>query len=216
MDDSDDTGGTPPCFADEMVGGYAIDAATRRDLDRFRRAERSRLYDLRRGMTSVDRTAQTNRVYAGLDALLPNASGLVIAAYWPIRGELDLRPWMKAMSARGANLALPVVVQRGAPVSFHRWTPGCRMMRGDWSIPVPADPQAVRPDVVIVPLLGVDEAQFRLGNGGGYYDMTLAASDPLPHTIAVGQDFCRIPTIFPQGWDIRMQTVLLGDGSCRT
>ena len=71
---------------------------------------------------------------------------------------------------------------------------------------------SVQPDTVIVPLLGVDAAGYRLGNGGGYYDMTLAARDPRPRIIGAGHDFCPLPTIFPQPWDIPMEVVLLGDG----
>lgn len=86
------------------------------------------------------------------------------------------------------------------------------MARGVWNIPVPAAPDPVTPDLVIVPLLGVDEAGYRLSNGGGYYDRTLAALAPRPRAIGVGHDFAALPTIFPQPWDIAMDLVLLGDG----
>ncbi len=207
----DDQGGDEPCLAHKLVGGHVVDAETWRDVARFRGAERERLYALRRRMTQEDRAEQTARVIDALRGLIA-APGKTIAVYWPIRGELDLRPWMAELSETGAQVALPVVVARGAPVAFHAWAPGCAMTRGAWNIPVPADPRPVVPDTVIAPLVGGDEAGFRLGNGGGYYDMTLAAL-PMTRTVAVGQDFCRIPTIFPQPWDIVMQTTALGDGS---
>ncbi|WP_035522575.1 5-formyltetrahydrofolate cyclo-ligase, partial [Hoeflea sp. BAL378] len=148
-----------------------------------------------------------------LDEVLGEVSGRVIAAYWPIRGEINLRPWMTAASARGAHVCLPVVVEKNQPVEFHRWTPESAMAKGFWNIPVPAAADPLVPEVVIVPLLGVDDQGYRLGNGGGYYDRTLArlAGDVL--AIGVGQPFARMRTIFPMPWDIPMDKVILGDGS---
>jgi 5,10-methenyltetrahydrofolate synthetase len=138
-----------------------------------------------------------------------------IAVYWPIRGEPDLRGWMERAHAAGATALLPVVVKKSAPLIFRNWSPGCAMDRGAWNIPVPAEGRTITPDVVVSPLLGVDDACFRLGNGGGYYDRTLAEMDPLPRVIGVGFPDCRIPTIFPMPWDIPMQVVVLADGSVR-
>ncbi|GAB4285451.1 MAG: 5-formyltetrahydrofolate cyclo-ligase [Roseovarius sp.] len=209
----EDSGGSAPCFAHQLVGGHPVDPDTWRDVRRFRRAERERLYALRRQMSVAARARQSAAVSAALDELLPDPAGLVVAGYWPIRGELDLRDWMARAHARGARLALPVVVEKGRPVEFRAWAPGAAMQRGIWNIPVPAESRALAPQVVIVPLVGLDRELYRLGNGGGYYDMTLAACSPRPRLIGVGQDFCRIATIFPQPWDIAMDCAALGDGT---
>ncbi|MFB9149905.1 5-formyltetrahydrofolate cyclo-ligase [Roseovarius ramblicola] len=208
----DDPPGDAPCFAHHLVGGHVVDAATWRDVNRFRKAERARLYAARRALSPEQLRAQSDRVAAALDDEIGNPDGRVIAGYWPIRGEPDLRPRLADWAARGAVIALPVVIEKGAPVAFHRWQPGCAMTRGIWNIPVPARPAPVHPDLVIVPLLGVDAAGYRLGNGGGYYDMTLATLAPRPRTIGVGHDFCGIDTIYPQPWDIPMDRVILGTG----
>jgi len=60
------------------------------------------------------------------------------------------------------------------PLQFRRWTPASRMEPGVWKIPIPAEPIEVDPDVLFVPLVGFDPERYRLGNGGGYYDRTLA------------------------------------------
>lgn len=213
MQDDFDAGGTSPCFMHELVGGHVVDPQTWQDVGRFRKAERARLYGLRRSMAQEARGEQTARVVACLDAVLGDVSGAVVAVYWPIRGELDLRGWMERVHGTGAQVALPVVVEKNRPVEFHGWAPGCEMTRGVWDIPVPAGGISLRPDIVVVPLVGVDREGYRLGNGGGYYDRTLAAFDPFPRVLGVGQDFCLMPTVFPQPWDIRMDTVILGCGS---
>lgn len=205
--------GTAPCFAHELVAGQPVDPGTARDVARFRRAERARLLALRRAMPVAESRRQAEAVGAALTRIVEAAAGPVIAAYWPIRGELDLRGWMARADAAGARIVLPVVLEKAAPLEFRRWLPGCPMARGIWNIPVPAAGEALTPDLVIAPLLGVDARGFRLGNGGSYYDRTLAGLSPMPRRIGVGQDFCELPTIFPMPWDIPMQVAVLGDGT---
>jgi 5,10-methenyltetrahydrofolate synthetase len=211
--DDEATGGSEVCFLHNLVAGQPVDPDTARDVARFRRAERVRLIAARRALSGADRALMTERLTAALTGLVAPKPRLTVAAYWPIRGEPDLRGWMADLAAAGASVLLPVVVEKNAPIEFRRWTPGCRMERGIWNIPVPAEGPAERPDVVVSPLVGVDTACYRLGNGGGYYDRTLAALSPLPLVIGVGFDFCKMPTIFPMPWDIPMQIVALGDGS---
>jgi 5,10-methenyltetrahydrofolate synthetase len=160
-----------------------------------------------------DREAANDALAAGLDSTIMLTPGLSVAVYWPIRGEPDLRPWMTAAHGRGAKVLLPVVVEKDAPLEFRRWSPGCDMVRGHWNILVPKEGDPCVPDIVIAPLVGVDEKLYRLGNGGGYYDRTLAALDPRPHIIGVGFADCSIPTIYPMPWDIPMDEVILTDGT---
>jgi 5-formyltetrahydrofolate cyclo-ligase len=210
---TEDTGGEEPCFAHHLVDGHPVDPATVRDVARFRRAERERLYARRRATSVAARAQMEWAVTARLDSL-DLAAGTVVSGYWPIRGELDLRPWLSRLVARGVRVALPVVEARASPLAFRLWTPEARMERGAWNIPVPADGALVTPDVVLAPLVGVDRAGYRLGNGGGYFDRTLALMRPR-EVVGVGHDFARMETIHPMPWDVPMTLVILGDGSAR-
>jgi 5-formyltetrahydrofolate cyclo-ligase len=135
------------------------------------------------------------------------------AGYWPIKGEPDLRPLMASLHASGTTIALPVVETKAAPLTFRHWDPAVRMVRGDWNIPVPPpDAQVVVPDIVLVPLVGWDLDGFRLGYGGGYFDRTLAALFPRPFAIGVGFESARLPTIFPQSHDVRLDVILSEEG----
>src|ERR1017187_5039535 len=80
---------------------------------------------------------------------------VVLGFCWPIRGEFDVRGIAKEYLASGGQLALPVVVQRSAPVEFWRWHPGMRMQTGVWNIPIPKQRDILTPDAVIVPLVGL-------------------------------------------------------------
>ncbi|MWD28684.1 5-formyltetrahydrofolate cyclo-ligase [Aquicoccus sp. SCR17] len=209
----DETGsGESPCFAHLLVDGQPVDPGTARDVARFRRAQRARLVAAR-ALPSEERERATARLIEGLDRIVTVAPGMTIAVYWPIRGEPDLRPWMRHAHDAGARILLPVVTEDHAPLEFRDWSPECRMTRGFWNILVPAEGRAQTPELVIAPLVGVDEELYRLGNGGGYYDRTLARLEPRPRVIGVGFAECRLPTIYPMPWDVPMTEVLLSDGT---
>jgi 5-formyltetrahydrofolate cyclo-ligase len=65
---------------------------------------------------------------------------------------------------------------------------------------------------VITPLVAFDNANYRLGYGAGYFDITLAALRPRPHSIGVGFELCRVETIFPLPTDVPMDLVVTEGG----
>ncbi len=205
---------SPPCLAHELDGDCgriaAVDVETRRDVMRWRKAERQRLYGLRESMTNTRRERAQHTISAVLDELLGEHGPVRVAAYWPIRFEPDLRPWMRLKSNLELEIALPVIAGEDQPLDFVSWRPGDSMRRGRWGIAQPAAGYRVEPEMLIVPLLGVDENNYRLGNGGGYYDRTLAAASPRPFTVGVGFDDARIDTIYPLPHDIPLDVIVTG------
>jgi 5,10-methenyltetrahydrofolate synthetase len=213
MNQDDDLPGDPVCYSDMLVGGFVVDPETFRDVSRFRKSERSRLYKKRRELTSPERTEKTAALIDRLRLVLESIDFQTISLYWPIRGEPDLRPLMGELCKAGRTVLLPVVVQKQSPLTFRPWQPGCKMVRGSWNIPVPEEGPSLLPEVVIAPLVGVDADFYRLGNGGGYYDRTLAALPVKPFTVGAGFSFCRIPSIFPMPWDVPMNKIVLDIGA---
>lgn len=173
----------------------------------WRRGERERLIALRLELSADERARRGERVLAGLEGELGMGGGIV-SFYWPFRGEFDLRRWMTGQIEKGWRAALPVVEEKQRPMAFRLWQPGCRMERGIWNIPVPADGPSVVPDAVIAPLVGWDPGRYRLGYGGGYFDRTLAALDRRPKVIGIGLAATRLETIHPQPWDIPMDVII--------
>jgi 5,10-methenyltetrahydrofolate synthetase len=209
---------SPPCFMHEADPTYTglVDATQARDVARWRKAERQRLISARLAAPIAEREALANRIAAALDRLLSSRSSRIISLYWPFKGEPDLRGWMEGVSRRGAGVALPVVVAKGAPLVFREWRPGARLERGVWNIPFPADGAVVIPDVVIAPLVGYDAACYRLGYGGGFFDRTLASLAPKALAIGVGYPASAIATIYPQSHDIPMDWIVTGEGAPRS
>lgn len=174
----------------------------------WRQAEHRRLIAARLAMPAAVRRECARLICAALDRLLPELGGSVVAAYWPIRGEPDLRAWIGSIRNRGARCALPVVVARGEPLAFREWRADARLVPGVWNIPEPADGETLVPQVVIAPVVGYDRHGYRLGYGGGYYDRTLAACAPRPFAIGVGYHAAALAGFEPQPHDVPMDAIV--------
>ncbi len=110
-------------------------------------------------------------------ARCPPARGEVWAAFWPMGSEIDIRPLLHELAARGA-VALPVTPPRGQALSFRQWLPGVALTPGRFGTLEPAG-DLITPHVLLVPLLAWDRTGRRLGYGGGYYDRTIASLAPI-------------------------------------
>jgi 5,10-methenyltetrahydrofolate synthetase len=176
------------------------------DVATWRKQERARLLDARKAMPLERFQAATGSIMRNV-ARIVRPEG-VIGCYWPFRREPDCIPFMRDVLKAGAEVALPVVIARGSPLEFRLWTEASKMEAGAWDILHPAEGVPVRPSVLVVPLVGFDEAGFRLGYGAGYYDMTLASLSPRPFTVGIGFEFARLPSICPMPHDIPLDIIV--------
>lgn len=222
MDDDDKPASlaSPACFLHEVDPAYAglPDPAAPRDwpqVNRWRKAERDRLIAARLAMPAETRAAFGTSIAEQVLAEIGAAAGLVVSAYWPFRGEPDLRPLLQSLAGSGARTALPVVIAKGQPLEFHAWQPGDPLERGVWNILIPAAHAPVIPDIVLAPVVGYDPACYRLGYGGGFFDRTLAALPRRPRVIGIGYSGARCATIHPQPHDIAMDVIATENGIVR-
>ncbi len=215
--DEDTTdGGTfssPPCFMHEIDPAYfglVMDPGTWRDVQRWRKAQRERLIAARMALSVAERTEHAALIARDLASVIADRPNPIISFYWPFRGEPDLRAWAGSISKLGARVALPIVAAKAQPLIFREWRPETPLERGIWNIPQPAEGDYVHPNIVIAPLVGFDEAGYRLGYGGGYFDRTLASLPGNPLAIGVGHPVGALPTIYPQAHDIPMNWIVTG------
>ncbi|WP_112603082.1 5-formyltetrahydrofolate cyclo-ligase (plasmid) [Rhizobium sp. WW22] len=206
---------SPACMLHEVDPAYSsISPHESRisDIFAWRKMQRQRLIDDRKALPSAQRKAYTRSIADHLDQIVGDVSGKCISLFWPFLGESDLREWMAAATARGADCLLPVVVAKATPLVFRSWKMGERLERGVWNIPVPAEGKEAIPDIVIAPLVGFDPYCYRLGYGGGFFDRTLAALERKPLVIGVGFESQAIDTIRPLAHDIPMDVIITQTG----
>ncbi len=156
------------------------------DLVRRKAELRARLLARRSELEAAEAAAAADAVAARVAELIPAeqdpAEQAVVAAYWPLAGELDPRPAMRRLAARGHRLALPRMQGKGLPLAFHVFDGDLAvdadqlLTRGGFGVMQPGPAVALAaPGVLLVPLLGFDRRGHRLGYGQGYYDRTLRA-----------------------------------------
>ncbi|QDQ26938.1 5-formyltetrahydrofolate cyclo-ligase [Chitinimonas arctica] len=127
-------------------------------------------------LSAVQRRAAEAAVARRAKPLLKR--GRRIAAYTAVGSELSLAPLIRLARARGVEIWLPLVPRRGRRLRFARLDdPSGQWRANRYGIQEFVSRRhigAQRLDLVLLPLLGFDEEGGRLGQGGGYYDCTLA------------------------------------------
>ena len=177
----------------------------------WRDRQRTRLRKIRDELGAELRREWSIRIESTLRLQLQRNGGSKAAFYWPLGGEIDLRPYMRKYIEQGGSALLPVVVQRHRPLEFRRWWPGMPMYPDARGIPSPKWRDMVEPDVIVIPMLGFDDQLYRLGYGGGYFDRTLCALESKPFCIGISFECCRLNTIYPQPHDIPLDAIVTED-----
>ncbi len=162
---------------------------------RMRRAALER----RAGVSEAEREAFAERLAVEGVAIARRALVRTVAAFWPVGTEPDTLMLMAALDYHDFVAALPVTGAQGEPLTFRRWREGQPLVEGPMRIPEPSPrlPQ-VFPDLLFVPTAAFDRRGYRVGYGGGFYDVTLAAMRARRPVPAIGlayacQEVERVP-----------------------
>jgi len=160
------------------------------------------------------RADAADRLAALADAIAP-APGTIVAGYMPIRSEIDPRPLMAALAARGARLCLPVVAADRETLIFREWRDGAALEPASFGLSVPgADAAELAPDVLLLPLAVFDDAGNRIGYGKGHYDRALARLEAAGPRRKIGLAFAlqRVDAVPAEPHDRPLDLILTEDG----
>jgi 5-formyltetrahydrofolate cyclo-ligase len=120
-----------------------------------------------------------------------------VGGYWPIRSEVDPRPLMEGLLARGQSVALSQI--RHPHLSWREWHPGDVLIHGGFGVSEPGpDAPEVFPQALLVPLAAFDRGGGRLGYGKGHFDRSIAELSAHHPVLAIGlayaaQEIAEVP-----------------------
>lgn len=145
--------------------------------------------------------------------------GKRVGGYLASGSELDIEQLLSKALYRGAQVFLPVVPDHGRRLWFSRlgkqdlWYRHPRYPLMEYAGPVL---RAERLDVLLVPFLAVDDEGYRLGQGGGFYDTSLAcAGSRRPLLVGVGFDCQRVHRVPREPWDVQLDWLVTESGLTR-
>ncbi|MAA98809.1 MAG: 5-formyltetrahydrofolate cyclo-ligase [Stappia sp.] len=163
---------------------------------------------------------ETVRIEAGLALVdhidaLGFAPGAIVSGFWPIRDEIDPRPLMDALRARGHRLALPAIVE--GDLVFRELTRETQLVKaGFGTLEPPAEAEELVPSCMLVPLAAFDRRGGRIGYGRGYYDRAIARiaveSGREPVTVGIAFAAQEVEEVPEEPHDRRLARILTETG----
>jgi 5-formyltetrahydrofolate cyclo-ligase len=143
------------------------------------------LRDRRRTLKAADPTAAQRAADRFEASLLPPLR--IAALYRAMGSEIDPAPLGRRLAAAGVVLALPVVVAPDEPLVFRRAVEDTALVPDGLGLRAPGpEADTLTPDLIVAPLLGFDADGGRIGQGGGFYDRTLASLRAKAQVFALG------------------------------
>ncbi len=136
-----------------------------------------------------------------------------ISLYLPTDGEIDPRLLLRAAQRRGKATYLPVLsAWPRTKMVFQRVRPGEKLLPNRFRILEPRvnisrQRKVWALDLVLLPLVGFDDAGGRLGMGGGFYDRSLAylarrQSWRKPTLLGLAHECQKVDRLIQASWDV--------------
>lgn len=133
-----------------------------------------------------------------------------IAGYRAVRGEVDIDEVLLKLIDQGATVTVPRVVDDD--LEFVEWLPTTPTEKGAFGISEPVEGDVLdlaAHDLVLAPLVAFDRTGQRLGQGGGFYDRSLARlGDKRPVIVGIAHAFQEVAEIPVEPWDMPLDAVV--------
>ncbi|MDP9014668.1 MAG: 5-formyltetrahydrofolate cyclo-ligase [Pseudomonadota bacterium] len=181
---------------------------------------RKELRTKRRSLSVAEHALRSNLAASAVTRLPAFKAGARVALYLPFDRETNTAALLIAARRRGVRIFVPVVTDlRHRRLRFHPLSGKTR--RGVFGISVPhRHGRWTAPrwfDLIVVPLVGVDDSGRRLGMGGGFYDRALAFRRGRqqwigPRLVGLCFDCQRTDSVFADSWDVRLDSLATESG----
>lgn len=176
---------------------------------------RSERLAARNALSVEERIEKSLAIAEAGGSLIDLQPGEEVSGFFPIRSEVDVRPLMQQLRSRGANLAVPIVMDKQT-IIFRELLPGAPVVSTGFGTFGPGEEaRIVDPDVMLVPLAAFDRAGHRIGYGAGYYDRAISklhAMGRQPRLIGVAFDCQEIDIVPAEDHDVALDAILTESG----
>lgn len=163
-----------------------------------------------------DLSIESRLICNKLAELLPKPP-LVLSAFFPLRSEPDIRPFLRDALQRGMEMYLPAAGERS--FLFRRVQHLRELHMGPWNIPEPLAQcpplEEARLQYALIPGRAFDRDGWRIGRGGAGYDRWIRHQrSQHPHTIFWGLAFeCQfLPHVPHADHDERVDGIITARG----
>ena len=174
---------------------------------------RRMLRNARRALTPSEQRKAAQGVYRQLAQHPLFRRAKHISLYLPTDGEIDPRLLLRAAQRRGKATYLPVLsAWPRTKMVFQRVRPGEKLLPNRFRILEPrVNVRRQRKvwglDLVLLPLVGFDDAGGRLGMGGGFYDRSLAYLARRQHwrkptLLGLAHECQKVERLVQASWDV--------------
>jgi 5-formyltetrahydrofolate cyclo-ligase len=132
-----------------------------------------------------------------------------IHAYLPMGKEIDITPLLKKLLAKNITVITPKTLPK-RQLENRILTSFKAIEKGVFGTTHPSNPTEYKGtfDLIIVPGLAFDHANYRLGYGGGYYDHFLALH-PTAHKVGIFYPEQQVQKIPTETHDCKLDHVLV-------
>jgi 5-formyltetrahydrofolate cyclo-ligase len=174
---------------------------------------RRMLRNARRALTPSEQRKAAQGVYRQLAQHPLFRRAKHISLYLPTDGEIDPRLLLRAAQRRGKATYLPVLsAWPRTKMVFQRVRPGEKLLPNRFRILEPRtnvrrQRKVWALDLVLLPLVGFDDAGGRLGMGGGFYDRSLAYLTRRQHwrkptLLGLAHECQKVERLVQASWDV--------------
>jgi 5-formyltetrahydrofolate cyclo-ligase len=111
-----------------------------------------------------------------------------LGGYYPSNFEIDDLEILELLGKKNYKISLPII-KKNNQMDFVKWSKSNPLKINKYGIPEPVSSKIVYPDILLVPLIGYDNALNRLGYGGGFYDRYIEKIEKIKKVIKIGLAF---------------------------
>ena len=142
-------------------------------------------------------------------------AGTIVSGFFPIRSEIDPRPLMDHLRKLGAQLCLPVVIDK-TTIIFRELVRTAELVDTGFGTRGPSEAAKVLdPSLLIMPMSAFDLKGGRIGYGAGHYDRAIARlieKGIKPRLIGMAYDCQQVDSVPTESHDQPLEAIITESG----